>query len=176
MLDSIIRCMSLTTLDLGDPRVTVFAPHTVPAVPMNAPGTGIGAACDPLANAVLPYTGSAHGPGPASASTSAGARVDPGAGPNKWQCGCQTYSLGHHWPLVRELAPQWTMMPMWPKNVGEGEMQKEECRRLVWATVMLTATHNTKTTAGTDWEPQHLWIKDPSNVSLRSSGSVDSAG
>ncbi|KAI0657039.1 hypothetical protein C8Q70DRAFT_1007912 [Cubamyces menziesii] len=166
MLDSIIRCMSLTTLDLGDPRVTVFAPHTVPAVPMNAPGTGIGAACDPLANAVLPYTGSTHGPGPANAPTSAGARMNPSAGPNKWQCGCQTYSLGHHWPLVRELAPQWTMMPMWPKNVGEGEMQKEECRRLVWATVMLTATHNTKTTAGTDWEPQHLWIKDPSNYAL----------
>ena len=117
---------------------------------------------DPLANAVLPYAGTAPYPNHAPAG------VDRGEGPNKWQCGCQTYSLGYHWPLVRELAPQWTMMPMWPKNVGEGEMQKEECRRLVWATVMLTATHNTKTTAGTDWEPQHLWIKDPSNVSFYS--------
>ena len=168
MLDSIIRCMSLTTLDLGDPRVTVFAPRTVPTVTENAPGTGIGPACDPIANAVLPYAGTVH-PAPAHA------RIDTSAGPNKWQCGCQTYSLGHHWPLVRELAPQWAMMPMWPKNVSEGEMQKEECRRLVWATVMLTATHNTKTTAGTDWEPQHLWIKDPSNVSLRSSETVNSA-
>ncbi|CDO76931.1 hypothetical protein BN946_scf185006.g13 [Trametes cinnabarina] len=167
MLDSLIHCLSLTTLDVDDPRASVFMPHAVPVVHSDAMTIASGYALSSAG--APPYSApTAHiTSGPASSAlTNRGIAVPPGAPPpsQKWQCGCQAYSLHHQWPSTQDLAPQWAHMPMWPKNVSEGEMQKEECRRLVWSAVMLTATHNTKTTAGTDWEPQHLWIKDPANV------------
>ena len=87
-------------------------------------------------------------------------------------CGCAAYSLAQAWPRVHELAPAWGIMPAWPSDVGaaaemdEGALQKEECRRLVWATVMLTAAHNATVAAWTERETQPLWIKDPANVSV----------
>ncbi|KAH9848331.1 hypothetical protein C2E23DRAFT_739783 [Lenzites betulinus] len=144
-LDSLIHCLALTMLDIDDPRTTIFVPHAVPIVPSNAPL---------IAPAHPAYDPSATSPtmgGPPS---------------EKWRCECETHSLGHNWPLVKDFAPQWAPMPRWPRDISEGEMLKEECRRLVWASLMIAATHSTKTTAGTDLEPQHLWIKDPSNYAL----------
>ncbi|KAI0349870.1 hypothetical protein OH77DRAFT_1593959 [Trametes cingulata] len=199
-LDALIRCLSLTTLDIDDPRATVFVPQAVPAVRSTPPSVAPAPSpYDPWSGTLLPH---AHPhPHPAALpSTNAppsigtargidGVRAPPGAPPaiagargvglapppppppplvpqEKWQCGCQAYSLGYNWPLARDLAPQWAETPMWPKNASAGEMMKEECRRLVWSSVMLTATHNTKSTAGTDWETHHLWMKDPSNYAL----------
>ncbi|KAL7277416.1 hypothetical protein ACG7TL_009278 [Trametes sanguinea] len=169
MLDSLIRCLSLTTLDVDDPRASVFMPHSVPIVQSDPMAIATG--YDPHMRGTLPYppaAGYVPSPAPSALVTTGAAGPTPGAPPaaQKWHCGCQAYSLQYHWPSTQDLAPQWAHMPMWPKNVSEGEMQKEECRRLVWSAVMLTATHNTKTTAGTDWEPQHLWIKDPANYAL----------
>ena len=45
-------------------------------------------------------------------------------------------------------------------------MQKEECRRLVWSTIMLTVAGSSYGAAGTDEDPEYLWIKDPANVSV----------
>ncbi|KAI0367720.1 hypothetical protein BV20DRAFT_981229 [Pilatotrama ljubarskyi] len=162
-LDALIRCLSLTTLDAGDPRAAVFVPHAVPVVrgtpPTVAPGPP---AHEPFSPAVLLHRHAGITSAPAAPPGSAAA----GAAPEKWQCGCHEYSLGYNWPLARDLTPQWAETPMWPKNASAGDMLKEECRRLVWSSVMLTATHNTKTTAGTDWETHHLWMKDPSNYAL----------
>ena len=183
MLDSLIRCLSLTTLDATDPRTSFFLPGAVPVLGTIEPGpspppfgidTLTGLAPDPTlplpsptyippdltdfatgASAHVPLTAYPFNPPHAHAAAGGGA----------WPCGCSSYSLGQTWPRAQELAPAWANMPMWPGDAGEGEMQKEECRRVVWATVMLTVSHNTKTTAGTDREPQHLWIKDPANVS-----------
>ncbi|KAH9848329.1 hypothetical protein C2E23DRAFT_739894 [Lenzites betulinus] len=164
-LDALIRCLSLTTLDVDDPRATVFVPRAVPTVPSNAP-TSVPPVplLDLWTSAVMPQstTGGSHAHPVGLTGTTATINMPPG----KWRCGCEAYSLGYHWPLARDLAPQWSEMPMWPKDLTAGEMLKEECRRLVWSSVMLTATHNTKTTAGTDWETQHLWMKDPSNYAL----------
>ncbi|KAI9066862.1 hypothetical protein FKP32DRAFT_1673551 [Trametes sanguinea] len=169
MLDSLIRCLSLTTLDVDDPRASVFMPHAVPIVPSDTIAHAAG--YDPRTRGALPYpppAGYVPSPAPSAVATAGAAGPTQGVPPpaQKWHCGCQAYSLQYHWPSTQDLAPQWAHMPMWPKNVSEGEMQKEECRRLVWSALMLTATHNTKTTAGTDWEPQHLWIKDPANYAL----------
>lgn len=158
-LDALVRCLSLTTLDVDDPRATVFAPRAVPIVVADTPPiTPPVPMLDLWASGVDPHADALHALG------STGVDVPPGT----WRCGCEKYSLGYHWPLVRDLAPQWSEMPMWPKNVSPGELLKEECRRLAWSSVMLTATHTTKSTAGTDWETQHLWIKDPSNVGILS--------
>ncbi|OJT03184.1 hypothetical protein TRAPUB_6232 [Trametes pubescens] len=148
-LDSLIHCLSLTMLDIDDPRTTVFMPRAVPIVPSNVPLT------------IPAY--SAYDPSTLTAVSSSGSEGIDEVPKGRWRCECHTSSLGHQWPLVKNLAPQWAPMPMWPREISEGEMLKEECRRLVWASVMIAATHSTKSTAGTDWEPQHLWIKDPSN-------------
>ncbi|OJT03182.1 hypothetical protein TRAPUB_6230 [Trametes pubescens] len=156
-LDALVRCLSLTTLDVDDPRATVFTPRVVPIVVSDTPPiTPPVPMLDLWASGVDPHADALHTLG------STGTDVPPGT----WRCGCEKYSLGYHWPLVRDLAPQWSEMPMWPKNMSPGELLKEECRRLAWSSVMLAATHTTKSTAGTDWETQHLWIKDPSNFAL----------
>lgn len=217
MLDSLIRSLGLTTLDIDDPRVTVFAPGSVPIVPPSeGHSPGFNLLADP--SSLLPGAGSGYEAQGydglegdyARAYGSYGSHVhdqphrhayplvqivsqpdpmnpvynidysDPYSHAfsysqgyeheheqPQWQCGCSAYSLGNHWPLAFDLTPAWTNMPMWPHDAeggAEGEMVKEECRRLVWSTVMLTVTHSTKTTAGTNREPQHLWIKDPANV------------
>ena len=169
-LDSLIQSLSLTMLDIADSRTTIFLPGQVPIVPSTTPMSS--AAAPPLFDYDNVAPGLAppavylrqHGlvPGHSHAHS-----YTPPANDSQWQCGCSSYSLGNNWPLSVELAPAWTCTPMWPDSADEGEMQKEECRRLVWSTVMLTASHNTKTTAGTDREPHHLWIKDPANVGAR---------
>ena len=212
MLDSLIRSLGLTTLDVDDPRTTTFVPGAVPVVPaspQNSPsafnlladpsallpgsdlgtydmdvqvqsyfdgadgggyeaGAGMGTynlGTDPYQRAPTYAFSQMHSAHAAHPDASPYARLDDGSG--MWQCGCSEYSLGANWPLAAELTPAWTNMPMWPREVeeGEGAMVKEECRRIAWSTLMLTVTHSTKTTAGTDREPQHLWIKDPANVS-----------
>lgn len=163
-LDALVRCLALTTLDVDDPRATVFVPRSVPIVVNDTPPiTPPAPMLDLWTPGVDPHADGPHACG----------LTESGAAPGSWRCGCEKYALGYHWPLVRDLAPQWSEMPMWPKNVSPGEMLKEECRRLAWSSVMLTATQTTKSTAGTDWETQHLWIKDPSNVGISSSPLAD---
>ncbi|KAL7281276.1 hypothetical protein ACG7TL_004585 [Trametes sanguinea] len=57
-------------------------------------------------------------------------------------CNCAQFSLGKNWPSVKEMAPTWTTTIMWPTNLSEAEFSKEECRRLVWSSVMLIANLN----------------------------------
>lgn len=150
-LDALVRCLSLTTLDVSDPRAAVFVPRAIPIVVNDTTQTS-----DLWNGDVDPHADALHALG------STGTDVPPGT----WRCGCEKYSLGYNWPPSQDLAPQWSDMPMWPKNVSPGELLKEECRRLAWSSVMLAATVSTKSAAGTDWDTQHLWIKDPSNVSI----------
>ncbi|KAF8526163.1 hypothetical protein JB92DRAFT_2700846 [Gautieria morchelliformis] len=48
MLDSIIRSLALTTIDANEPSVTVFSPHTVPAVPSTRVSRQKGCSCRAL--------------------------------------------------------------------------------------------------------------------------------
>ena len=54
-------------------------------------------------------------------------------------CNCLALSLGHNWPSVHNLAPSWRTTMMWPENLSEADFRREECRRLVWGSVMLIA-------------------------------------
>lgn len=49
--------------------------------------------------------------------------------------------------------------------MDEGAMQKEECRRLVWAALTLAASYGGVVDLSMDREFHHLWIKDAANVS-----------
>ena len=77
-----------------------------------------------------------------------------------------TFTLGHTWPMIREFAPLWDMTPTWQSEWTESDIRKEECRRLVWSSVMLTAGHSSYTAASPDMETQQLFLMDPRNVSL----------
>ena len=168
VLDSLVRGLGLTTLDAEDPRASIFLPGAVPVVP----DSGLVPACAPAAppRALVPQL---HGHAEADLLAGYVTEVpgvlgqgdNGGGGAGKWRCGCGAYALGSAWPRAWQLAPAWATMPMWPEEAGEGALAKEECRRVVWAAMMLTVSHNTKTTAGTDRETQHLYIKDPANVS-----------
>ncbi|EJF57821.1 hypothetical protein DICSQDRAFT_182959 [Dichomitus squalens LYAD-421 SS1] len=168
-LDSLIRSLSLTTLDIADPRTSTFARGQVPVVIATATlpisVNPLPMALDNRAPALAPPAVYHSQQGFIPGYSHAHSQMLPADG-SQWQCGCSSYCLGSNWPQSVELAPAWTCMPMWPDRASEGEVQKEECRRIVWSTVMLTASHSTKTTAGTDREPQHLWIKDPANYAL----------
>ncbi|KAI1784849.1 hypothetical protein LXA43DRAFT_174761 [Ganoderma leucocontextum] len=168
-LDSLIQGLSLTMLDITDPRATVFMPGQVPVVATAAPIRSSAAPplfdYDNVAPGLAPPAVYLRQHGLVPGHSHAHSHTPP-ANDSQWQCGCSSYSLGNNWPLSVDLAPAWTCTPMWPDDASEGEIQKEECRRLVWSTLMLTVSHNTKTTAGTDREPQHLWIKDPANYAL----------
>ncbi|KAI8969630.1 hypothetical protein BD414DRAFT_502930 [Trametes punicea] len=81
-------------------------------------------------------------------------------------CSCMSYTLGHSWPMVHEFAPLWDMTPTWQNRWTESEIRKEECRRLVWSSVMLTAGHSSYTAASPEMEVQQLFLMDPRNYAL----------
>ena len=162
-LDSLIRSLSLTTLDLTDPRTCIFLPGQVPIVPTTAQVPPLSNASPPLAFDSFPL-GAHHLQHDLNLGSVS--HAPPAQGVQQWHCGCSPYSLGGAWPRSAELAPAWTPTPMWPESASEGEMQKEECRRLVWSTVMLTVAGSSYGAAGTDEDPEYLWIKDPANVSV----------
>ncbi|OSD07202.1 hypothetical protein PYCCODRAFT_1430448 [Trametes coccinea BRFM310] len=95
-------------------------------------------------------------------------------------CSCMSFTLGHTWPMVHEFAPLWDMTPTWQSQWTESEIRKEECRRLVWSSVMLTAGHSSYTAASPDLEVQQLFLMDPRNYALLFPGEsltyVDGAG
>ncbi|KAI0630955.1 hypothetical protein C8Q77DRAFT_1130258 [Trametes polyzona] len=178
LLDSLIRYLALTTLDIDDSHTTIFLPHAVPTVRREVPLLHTETP-EPhplqVAMAVLPFADEDDdAPSPNSsavlstslASTSSSAQNDPTV---RDRCGCQAYSLGEHYPRVRQLAPQFAQMPMWPAHASAAELRKEECRRLVWASVVLvTALGVTKVMAmtGEGWELPQLWIQDAANYAL----------
>ncbi|KAI0676603.1 hypothetical protein C8Q78DRAFT_959911 [Trametes maxima] len=161
-LDAIIRYLALTTLDVDDVRTTIFLPHAVPSVTTDVPVLSLpDPVPNPLDTAVSPFNDEAPPSSPSLPFTSPeGLETDQ-------PCGCDGHSLGNQWPQARDLAPQFAQMPMWSPNADTGELHKEECRRLVWASVILaTGLYNTRLAASAKWEPHHLWIKDPSNYAL----------
>ncbi|KAJ8501969.1 hypothetical protein ONZ51_g330 [Trametes cubensis] len=81
-------------------------------------------------------------------------------------CSCMSFTLGHTWPVVHEYAPLWDMTPTWQSQWTESEIRKEECRRLVWSSVMLTAGHSSYTAASPELHVQQLYLMDPRNYAL----------
>jgi len=109
ILDSIIRSLSLTTMDAESPRTSVFLPGTVAAVvetnrrwfPGQSPVNHIGA--------------------------------------DSAACSCQIMTLGASNPESSAHTPLWSCTPAWSKTWSEGEIMKESCRRLSWSSMVLAA-------------------------------------
>ncbi|TBU37373.1 hypothetical protein BD309DRAFT_1063742 [Dichomitus squalens] len=193
LLDSLIRLFSLTTLDAD-----IKGTHTSerPSVAsLNA--TGLTASINKIApNDKMQFHTGAHTPGffaqlsgasplqsgfdhhaqpivppPHLVQSIVPDNMTPGLSstPLLPNCNCASLTLEMGWPGVSGIAPAWGGTLIWPENISEGEFRKEECRRLVWATVMITASlnaYNSVDNIAADIDKQKLWIKDPDNYAL----------
>ncbi|KAJ7147121.1 hypothetical protein C8R43DRAFT_890324 [Mycena crocata] len=146
-LDSIIRALSLTQVDINDPHTSTFLPGIVPAVPpshQNLRGT--------LQNGghhTYPYS-------PLPVSSDRG-------------CSCISLTLGEQWSPAFEHTPLWTQTPAWSATWSDAEIRKESCRRLCWSSMTLAAGHSSYASANRTRNVD-LFISDPSNYALLFSG------
>jgi hypothetical protein len=79
------------------------------------------------------------------------------------RCSCDKLSLGSQWPEAHKQVPLWVSTPMWNREWSEGEIKKEECRRVCWSTLMLVSGQ-TSFAAAVNWRAQDLFMVEPSNV------------
>ena len=146
MLDSLIRTLSLTSIDKDDPTVSTFAPHSVPAIPSFA-DTQEHSPWDPT----IP-------PNSSHLQTDSSSK----------HCDCVVFTLGHNSPAAQQVTPLWLTTPAWKEGWVDAEIRKEECRRVVWSSMILAAGHSSYTTACSGFSQMDLSINDPSSVSTGS--------
>ncbi|OSD02482.1 hypothetical protein PYCCODRAFT_1435473 [Trametes coccinea BRFM310] len=185
LLDSLIRLFSLTTLDLDLQRALPTVPNVNASATSYYP-TALGSNDSQSFNPYR-YSGtcdsSAFGFTPTPmVDTNASSTllhtpstvphipdnltIGPSTSPLVSHCNCTELAITQDWPTVQEVAPSWGGTIKWPKGMSEAELRKEECRRLVWATVTLTATLNTYTSVIGDDRVTPLSIKNPRNYAL----------
>ena len=78
-------------------------------------------------------------------------------------CLCNELSLGAQWPEAQEKVPLWVATPMWNPEWTEGEIRREECRRLCWSALMLVSGQTSFSEAA-KWGHMDLFMVEPSNV------------
>lgn len=149
MLDSIIRTLSLTMVDVNDPHTSTFSPGKVPAVISTL-------------QAARPSPGTMHN----GHSPERPGYIIPPALPvsNDRGCNCNSLTLGEQWTPAFEHTPLWTQTPGWSAAWSEAEIRKESCRRLCWSSMTLAAGHSAYSSANRG-HTVDLFISDPSNVS-----------
>ena len=152
LLDSLIRLLSLTNLDVdrAEARYSIFGTYETSVA----------------GSASLPtFTHAVHG---ANCGLSGLVEL---MGDTSATCGCDNFTLKQQWPTVTEIAPTWEKSIMWPLDMPEGEIRKEEARRLVWSSVMLVAGRTSFASAFTQQADRGgMFIKDYKNVCLPFSG------
>ena len=148
-LDSILRSLAVTCVDADNPVTSTFAPNAVPVVEVSSERSFSVPQSLPSSISTAPYV-QLHGS--AVDSTVSGS-----------SCPCDNISLGHQWPEALTQVPLWATTAMWNPKWTEGEIKKEECRRLCWSTLMLISGH-TSFAEAVDWGPLDLFMVEPSNV------------
>ncbi|PIL35206.1 transcription factor [Ganoderma sinense ZZ0214-1] len=184
LLDSLIRLFSLTTLDSDVKRAyTTNRPSMVSQnaaqydPPMNDMAPMGGLSTTNHIDILLSQAGLQPNPPPSAASHVPVEPLIPDnmtLGPATASsplsgCTCGSLTLEKNWPGVNAIAPTWAGTLVWPENLPDGEFKKEECRRLVWASVMITASLNAYSSTNDivgDIHKNQLWIKNPENFAL----------
>ncbi|KAI0917327.1 hypothetical protein AcW1_007456 [Taiwanofungus camphoratus] len=141
MLDALIRYLSLTNMDADDSRVSMLFQY------------------GPYSSTIGPQRRDTSGPHMAD-----GNLFDVQSSQN--ECPCSIYTLGQSCPGAVELTPMWSGAPGWSSNWSEGEIKKEEYRRLVWSSVILASGYSSYTTAMAGTLPLDLFILNPANYAL----------
>ncbi|KAL7279745.1 hypothetical protein ACG7TL_006152 [Trametes sanguinea] len=188
LLDSLMRLFSLTGLDADmkqhphsytSSMVSMFNGY-MPVADSN-PATFASAILEPpraatpntVLNAVLSAANMTYGPAPPSQNATLtepyvpdNTTLGPSTSLCPGECNCVELTISRTWPSVHDIAPSFAGMPMWPTGLSEGEFRKEECRRLVWATVMMTASLNSFISLTGCFEHTKLSIQDPRNYAV----------
>lgn len=138
----------MTDLDADNPTASTFARNAVPAVEVSSEENENDSISKLHQNSMLM-------PPPQSL-------VD--ATIPESRCPCDELSLGSQWPEAHKQVPFWVSTPMWNREWTEGEIKKEECRRVHWSALMLVSGQTSFADA-VNWKLQDLFILEPSNVS-----------
>jgi hypothetical protein len=154
LLDSIIHMLDLTYLDADNPAVSKFTHNAVPVVEVSS--------ADYLdASHRYPSSMSVSSPIQQYMQQQHEIANDPTTLPSG--CSCDELSLGRRWPEAHGLVPFWVATPAWNSEWSEGEIRKEECRRLCWSALGLVSGH-TSFAAAWNWRNLDLFMVEPSHV------------
>ncbi len=154
ILDSIIRALTLTHLDSDKTAVSRFARDGIPVMDARTmdhfPVAEHNPSSLPTSFLTRQYVQQPHIAAEPTIHAS--------------RCSCDEISLGRNWPEAHSQVPLWVATPAWNREWSEGEIKKEECRRLCWSALMLFSGH-TSYVAATNWKhPPTFFVTEPSNV------------
>lgn len=154
-LDSIIRALTMTHIDRDNPGTSRFARNGMPVIEARPVD-------------YFPATEYYHYPNSVPTSLSTRQYVqqphmvaEPTIHPTR--CSCDELTLGRQWPEAQWQVPLWVASPTWNHEWTEGEIKKEECRRLCWSALMLISAHISYFVAA-NWRHSDYFVMEPSNV------------
>ncbi|KAI0272685.1 hypothetical protein BC834DRAFT_930033 [Gloeopeniophorella convolvens] len=184
ILDGVIRTLAMTHLDAAHPATSKFAPHDVPIVedvpPAPHPSTHYASTTYYLDSLPVPLSSqqSSQQYMPQQQQQQHQQQRQPQQRQQQQQqpfsvaptaqgsgCSCDGVSLGCQWPESQKQVPLWMATPAWNYSWSEGEIKKEECRRLCWSTLMLVSGH-TSYIAAANGRLLDLFVLEPSNYLL----------
>ncbi|KAH7885280.1 hypothetical protein F5I97DRAFT_1884201 [Phlebopus sp. FC_14] len=141
MLDTIIRTLSLTLLDIDNPTVTGFSAGGGALVPQSK---------SLWRNTIL------------SSSSDTSSNI---SNYRTQGCSCVAMSLGQRWLTSRQHTPLWISTPGWDDSWSESDIRREICRRLCWSSLTLVAGHTSYLSSTTLVYPR-LFLLEPANYAL----------
>ncbi len=153
VLDSILRLLAMTDLDANNPAASTFSRNAVPVVEVGSEKYVSASKCYQNSMTMQPATQQY-----VQQQQSVIGNTNPPS-----SCPCDKLSLGSQWPEARTQVPFWTSTPMWNREWTEGEIKKEECRRVYWSALMLVSGQTSFADA-VNLKLQDLFIVEPSNV------------
>ncbi|KAK2459632.1 hypothetical protein APHAL10511_008277 [Amanita phalloides] len=151
LLDSLIRSLALTLIDVDEPDTSLFTPRSIPTV---------------YSRLTLPYEVRTNF---SSVSDCSAHHTSTIPTPNTG-CGCKAITLKSNWPLIDEYVPLWGLTPTWDMTWSASEIRKESCRRLCWSSMILAAGHVSYISAIRADPIPDLFISNPANYALLFSG------
>ncbi|KLO16752.1 hypothetical protein SCHPADRAFT_847678, partial [Schizopora paradoxa] len=177
-LDNIIRLMSLTFLDADDTTSPTYPDNDARQSPSTAQAshTRTYAYPRPLYDQQhqrsSPHSFGGYTPldRPVRSQQQLHSHTVPGPASGALPtCVCMKLSLVANWPQANEHTPMWLCTPAWHPDWTEAEIRREECRRLCWNTLSLTAGY-TSYRAALGVSQHELFVIQPANFRLQFPG------
>lgn len=154
ILDSILRLLAMTDLDANNPTASTFARNAVPVVEVSSEKYVSASKCHQNLTSMSSPTQQCAQPQQSLIDSTI----------PESRCPCDKLSLGSQWPEAHKQVPFWVSTPMWNREWSEGEIKKEEFRRVRWSALMLVSGQTSFADA-VNWRTQDLFMVEPSNVS-----------
>ncbi|KAL0961295.1 hypothetical protein HGRIS_006254 [Hohenbuehelia grisea] len=173
-LDSLIRGLALTSVDVDDPQTSMFSHGTVPhaADQRNSvllPNFDARRTTQSLREGMYAVHPHQYPPSTAELGVGIGINAHTNVGSPDVGCSCASHTLMKRMPGTAEHVPLWASTPAWNDSWTTAEIRKESCRRLCWSAMTLAAGHISYTTANKSYQLD-LFIANPANYALLFSG------